>query len=360
MSQAVTTRSTTIACIWIDKVGKKRIEYIDALRGFTMILVVYAHIYACGLHSNSIYNELIVKFRMPLFFFISGWVLFKNERVWDFNQIKSFLSKKFLIQIIPTSIFFLLFVYLFKKLSWASFDNWKEGYWFTITLFEYFTIYSITQYFIYKLKLSSKNEDLVTIIVALIVYAISLMNFKLQENTLPRLICEIIGVYQLRFFVFFTLGTIIKKKFNSFIKFTDNPYYLAIIIIAFFSLHIFNDKIHIPLKQTLDFIIMGTFGIVITFTFFRKHQDLFSSNTKTGKILQFIGRRTLDVYLLHYFFIPNKLNNLSLLFEDSSNSTIELFITMILSLMVLIMSLLASSVLRLSPFLGKFLFGVKP
>ena len=105
---------------------------------------------------------------------------------------------------------------------------------------------------------------------------------------------------------------------------------------------------------------MGTFGIVITFTFFRKHQDLFSSNTKTGKILQFIGRRTLDVYLLHYFFIPNKLNNLSLLFEDSSNSTIELFITMILSLMVLIMSLLASSVLRLSPFLGKFLFGVKP
>ena len=64
---------------------KKRIEYIDAMRGFTMILVVYSHIIFFGYNDDSIlsFNSFFVNFRMPLFLFISGWVLYKAGRVWD-------------------------------------------------------------------------------------------------------------------------------------------------------------------------------------------------------------------------------------------------------------------------------------
>ena len=55
----------------------KRLEYIDALRGFTMILVVFAHIINYGYHitdakaeTMDTFNNLFIRFRMPLFFFI--------------------------------------------------------------------------------------------------------------------------------------------------------------------------------------------------------------------------------------------------------------------------------------------------
>ena len=52
----------------------KRIEYIDAMRGFTMLLVVMFHVEWTFWGSDYGYNSFIEVFRMPLFFFISGWV----------------------------------------------------------------------------------------------------------------------------------------------------------------------------------------------------------------------------------------------------------------------------------------------
>lgn len=79
----------------------KRLEYIDALRGFTMILVVFAHIINYGYHitdakaeTMDTFNNLFIRFRMPLFFFISGFVLYKQERIWDKPFIKRFYQKE--------------------------------------------------------------------------------------------------------------------------------------------------------------------------------------------------------------------------------------------------------------------------
>lgn len=58
----------------------KRIKYIDALRGFTMILVVFAHIEAFsmfGMQHTTFLGSIFQSFRMPLFFFISGYIAFK-------------------------------------------------------------------------------------------------------------------------------------------------------------------------------------------------------------------------------------------------------------------------------------------
>ena len=64
-----------------------RIGYIDALRGMTMILVVYFHIAAYGFGSYELgYNDIIERFRMPTFFFISGGVI-KSEGGGKMNEI---------------------------------------------------------------------------------------------------------------------------------------------------------------------------------------------------------------------------------------------------------------------------------
>ena len=55
---------------------KPRLEWLDALRGFTMILVVANHVLGLGLGMSpkvSSSMQFLVMFRMPLFFFVSGW-----------------------------------------------------------------------------------------------------------------------------------------------------------------------------------------------------------------------------------------------------------------------------------------------
>lgn len=158
---------------------KKIIEYIDAMRGFTMILVVYSHICAYGYGQNAVenmvsFNSVFVNFRMPLFFFISGWVLYKAGRVWDWNFIKGFLPKKFMVQIIPTLFFFLLFIWFFKDghLAKESLNVAKEGYWFTLALFEFFLIYTLTMV-LYSFQDKGIKEDLLVLLIAFVVYGLS-------------------------------------------------------------------------------------------------------------------------------------------------------------------------------------------
>ena len=82
----------------------RRIEYIDAMRGFTMILVVYSHIcnYCLG-DKWMAFNDVFFLFRLPCFFFISGW-LFDSLR----RPASDIIKRKFQIQIVPTVIFLLL------------------------------------------------------------------------------------------------------------------------------------------------------------------------------------------------------------------------------------------------------------
>lgn len=51
---------------------KQRIEYLDAMRGFCMILVVYSHL--GNTNTPDLFcNNVFLTFRMPLFFF-SEWI----------------------------------------------------------------------------------------------------------------------------------------------------------------------------------------------------------------------------------------------------------------------------------------------
>ena len=78
-------------------ISTKRIEWIDALRGFTMLFVVYYHLEVCGLFIDSPahgLNGFFRTFRMPLFFFISGFVAYKNNELWNLNNYKTKLIKK--------------------------------------------------------------------------------------------------------------------------------------------------------------------------------------------------------------------------------------------------------------------------
>ena len=143
---------------------KPRLEWLDSLRGFTMILVVANHVLGLGLGMSpkvSSSMQFLVMFRMPLFFFVSGFLAYKAGLLWNGKTLGTLLLKKIRVQTVPTVVFFLFGAVILgdmafgdQVLEWIS-RPLKGGYWFTIVLLYMFIIYYIFCYFESKLKVKS-------------------------------------------------------------------------------------------------------------------------------------------------------------------------------------------------------------
>jgi surface polysaccharide O-acyltransferase-like enzyme len=344
----------------------KRIEYIDALRGFTMILVVFQHVatFCWGISNKDIpsVHEYFMQIRMPMFFFISGFVLYKKDVDWNFSFVIKFLKKKFLIQIIPTVIFLLLILHI---LGWSFLDaimsSSKAGYWFTYTLFEYFIFYAILRFL--TRKSSNHLQDIVLIIVALMFYMFKSGMFC-EMIPLSNDFKSFLGVGKWYYFCFFVIGTLVRKHFDAVQNWLDGKWLVLFCIVAYFVLNVYRDVF--PKEgmfgEMLDFslgFVLSLTGLVILFAFFRTNQSLFTKDTKLGFSLQYIGRRTLDVYLIHYFLIPYQMPKYVHIFEECPMPVIEATCSLLFALVIIAFCLLISNILRLSPFLAHWLFGVK-
>jgi len=339
-----------------------RVEYIDALRGMTMILVVYSHIANLGLvNVNMAYNNVFMTFRMPTFFFISGWVFYKADRIWNKDTIWSIIKKKFMVQIIPFLIFLLLYMYLFFNVPGHcnSFED-KYGYWFTLSLFEYFIIYIAVEALFNKQHTNRKEIIVMSIMFALSIIAFYYGQVKFVVNIgIWRPILTFLSFTKIKYIIFFWFGTFVKKNFDKFIRITDNQYMIAVCLCLFLFTIIGPFDYNNIEFQFITYLFAGLTGIIIVFTFFRRNESLFSKNTRIGFVLQYVGQRTLDIYLLHYLFLPNHMTQIGTWLSQYSNKSIDMLIILVISLWITAITLIISNIIRLSPFLGHYLFGVK-
>ena len=330
---------------------KQRIEYIDAMRGFTMILVVYSHIcHFCLGDSLLGFNGTFFLFRLPCFFFISGW-LFEPVSLKPFCQIA---RKKFMVQIVPTFIFLLLLApppEFFHQLGAL-----KGGYWFTFVLFEFFILYML----IVRLDKKWRLWVTMTIVIASFCYARYYNGIQTSAVGAQLWMVNALGFMSValwRFFLFFYIGAWVRRHFDAFIQWTSKPAIIVMIVAVFFIVastpHL--DNIW---YEMLRFYVGGISGMWLVFTCFRL-SGTWLQKIRLSKPLQYVGTRTLDIYLLHYFFLPRFLMTYSNQLQAYQNSLLEFVTIMLIALIVLGLSLLASYVIRLSPFLGHYLFGVK-
>ena len=125
---------------------KERIKYLDAMRGFTMFLVVFGHVmffsFELGGYSTVI-GSIFLTFRMPMFFFISGFIAYKSIDYWTFPFFITRFIKKAHIQIIPALFFFSLYCFTRGTSPLRVFEFGWGNYWFTFVLFEMFFFYYV-------------------------------------------------------------------------------------------------------------------------------------------------------------------------------------------------------------------------
>lgn len=342
----------------------KRIEYIDAMRGFTMILVVLLHVasYDLGLlfaeNTPSIHN-IMQEFRMPLFFFVSGFVLYKSEINWDMNYIQQFLCKKIKVQIISPFIFFFLCMYIYEKdIIVAIFSGAKEGYWFTFVLFEFYIFYIIFYRLINSLRIRTNIIYILIWGVIGVCFYICTLPTILYKISISHDILGLFSIMQWKYFLFFIFGTLVKKHFHSFEYLLDNSPLILFTIIIFFTFNIFSPII-LGISNTIFYLATAFSGILLVFSLFRSDAKIFSQEHFLGKILQYIGKRTLDIYLIHFFFVYSNMKNVFPDFGQLQTPFPEFLYSIMIGSCVIVASLGVSHIIRLSPLLAHYLFGVK-
>lgn len=330
-----------------------------------MILVVFSHINIFSLDiTNSFVNSIFISFRMPLFFFISGFVGFKLM-AWDKNTYLAMTKNKFLHQLAPTLILGIIYTYIMFSSNLMDFilSSKKLGYWFTIVMFEMYLI-------LYTLNLCLYNSNFKIfekrLVISLVLLSILSFCSWIIFSKFPHKLVDAFCLLDLcKFFPYFAFGIICSMNKDLFHRILENKYFTFVIILLFcigfyvnrFYLSIPSNVIIILLRFIVTFLI-GFAGLLIVYNTFRVYKDSFSSDKKIGRMLQYIGKRTLEIYLLHYFLLPT-LPALGNMLSKSNNFVLELVVGLFISLLVIAVCLVVSNILRTNPILAKYLLGVK-
>jgi len=334
-----------------------RLQWVDAMRGFSMLIVVFGHVLlSMGIGGyDSFLSSVLLTFRMPLFFFVSGFFSFRAIEWWNRKRVGDILKRKFQAQILCTFVF--VFVYQYVISGGVNLEHGFGGYWFTIVLFQMYICYLCFSLISRILRLNIVIPCLIVLsvigIAALVVYSRDshLWEFLCWEN-----LCK--------YMQFFTLGIISARYRNKAFKLFGNNKFVVCVTIGWIVCMMLWYNIGVQQSYPILYsfvhdIAVRYFALMTVISFFYGYREHFSNLTRSNGALRFIGRRTLDIYMIHYFFIPD-LSILGSWLQTGNRIIIQIIIASILTVAIVSMCLLISLMLRKSKILESWLFGVKP
>lgn len=309
----------------------ERLIHIDILKGIAIILVVMGHMFVPYTdYLNSTINQLIYSVHMPLFFFLSGYV-FKKEQ-----NIGRMIIKKTIGLLLPFFTFSALYCFCFSisYIDLLTKTEMHHGFWFTLVLWEIIII-SI---------FATIREGGRFVLANLVIISILLIITKF--SLIPEPIKTILSTDKVaKFYMFFFLGRIVRNSPRVNNVFHKQYLYVLCCIIFFYCF----------IKNGYDLQKVNVYSFIFPFCGIIVLTNIVKSNLNKFNykgILQYIGKNSLEIYLIHLFFLtqipPIIINSYNVLY-------LQFFVLLLFSLCNIIMSILVAHLIHHSSFL-KFLF----
>lgn len=276
----------------------KRIKWIDMVKGVGMLLVMFAH---APLPEPII--KYIYAFHMPLFFFISGYLLNMSK----YDSFKKFFKSKFKSLLIPYFIFsttnYLFGAIVFNEFAGKSLNvalqpllgmfvgirgtNWtlcNGTLWFVLALF----MAEMVFYFTVKL-FKDNNKD---IAISIIIFAVILYvyNMFVGESLLWSIDASIIAI------VFLELGYLTRKV--KLINKISKPSILIVLLITNLIAGSINTNIDISNGKYGNFFLFYIAAISGIFTMI-----IIIKNLPNSKFISFIGKNSFVYLAIHQYVI---------------------------------------------------------
>ena len=296
----------------------KRMHYMDLLKGIAIFMVVMGHVLTICIRDIDAATlfKIIGETHMPIFFFISGWFTYKAQA--DGRIRRPDLRRRAMQLIVPmvvvSSLWVLYFPYSGLKSPMAhGFDGlwcaeYKNGYWFTPVLFVIMALYALLAPAILRLRRAVAAVS-VTLIISITLYACI-------EHFLPiRYIGITSALLILQFFPIFMVGAIARQHQDAFMRLIATPRAVTGALTAGVALFfIIAWPWRFPALDGIPFIVPAAkmlFHIALAIVAMNiavplSDKAYAAERTRPGRltvILEYLGRKSLAIYLLHYFFL---------------------------------------------------------
>lgn len=267
--------------------NNKRLDYIDILKGFAIFLMVMAHILIGVQNSgDQTVSQIIYTFHMPLFMFMSGYVLDLNRKNnmgrGDFKK----LFKKRVGTLIVPGIIWMLMGYVINHSS-LTFP------WFLRTLFEIIIVVYIVMWFTKRIGFNQIGN----VSVLLLLYVILFILKRYIEGTF---IDEILNMARLQiFYPYFAFGYLFRRY--EWEKYLQKFQIISISIVLFvLTIYVGNSYSLSHGVQSCMRYITAISGIIICYCVAKS----LNTNNTIVKIFNYLGVYSLNIYLISPFFQP--------------------------------------------------------
>ena len=327
---------------------ENRINYIDRMKGFTILIVVLAHVYLMTFDmGDSLVFRFCASFEMPLFMFVSGFVAYLPSKVG--GAINKKLTRRLVSYICPAFVVsYVLALYSFLILGNREMDIEETligGLWYLKALAIFVCIQAVL--------VKCKNVMLEWIIIA-IAECMFLVGWKLSL-LLHELFCL---EHCFFFYPFFMMGYYF-RRYNLMKVVKSKNWLFTISLVGFICLLNANIEIH-ALRFLSERIVRPTFAILAISYLFAVREN---KNTQIEGWLNRIGTRTLDIYMYHSFFLSGSfvifdLQGLKNYEMINSNPIIYLILAMLVTFFLSYVSIAIGYLVRKSDFLGKNVYGI--
>ena len=341
---------------------KTRIDYIDALKGFAILLMVMGHIIAWNFKDYHIISEishptptnvlyagflwqLIYSFHMPLFFCISGFLTHRgggqNLKQGGQDLIKR--SKRLLIPYIITGFLLLLL-------------RGYYGYWFLFSLWQLSILGIILNLIFSRLKTNSWWIDL--LIICLIWWILGKICLSYTLNQLLHPFCDFGKCYN--YSIPFLFGYYMKKH-EQLLTFLKNKFeHLLLFFIILFSVRYLspNGEFLLKIHEIISIVssyLLGICGSMLFWAYFSQ----FNQNSKIMILFRFLGNKTMQIYILHLFFTIQitSIGNFWLSVNFPTCLATQIAYALIMATIAIILSLATEAFLSKAKGLHSILFG---
>ena len=329
----------------------KRIEYLDAIKGIAIILMVMGHVIAWnyGDFKNIVeYNsaqpvnvkvggviwQLIYSFHMALFFMVSGFLSYKESGV---ENVKNFLFKKTKRLLIPW-VFTFGIIFLVRG---------SMGYWFLLSLFE---MALVGYLYIMLQQVIHSRSFIIDIILAGAFYwilhflsGVSVFNVNLGTFTFYWLpFC--FGILMHKY------GWLYKLCCNNQLFFTAN---LLVFTILFISRYLQPVGVFVMIDYLSNYYISISGSLVIWYVLANL------KNTRFLKLFSFLGNRTMPIYILHILFVIQipSVGHYILSQNPVTSVTLQLTYSLLITSVAVFWSLTSYKFIKNSRILSAVLFG---
>lgn len=287
----------TIAILVYYNLMNGRIGYIDSLKGLAVLLMVMGHVIAWQFsdlqfalnqapRNTLLAWRIIYSFHMPLFMFCSGlFALRIKEYTW--NIVGKAIWKRICTLLFPFACSgFLLYI--------VTQGN-TLGYWFLWMLFQFVVVVMIVDGMCMLLPKCGQTVSTVVIITLALMVHVYYRKFFYLEN-LP-----LIDVGHWSLFPYFCMGVICARYDLCTKWFSRNwVFTCALVVFAFFTYWYTIKGLRIPKAAITDCVIPISAIVALVYLF---KEGLAGQDLHAIHWLQRIGRDSLEIYIIHFFFL---------------------------------------------------------